>query len=258
MLTELEIKQLAAERKIDEYSLLREYLQLLFLKSFYERAGSQTTFFKGGTAIRFLFGSFRFSEDLDFTTAINKARMEKMITTVLAEIKRETGLEVSFKSAPSLATNFTFRLQFENLPLSSPRLFLKLDFSTRENVLEPQASVLETTLPVSPLPVAKHLSPKEILAEKIRAILHRVRGRDLFDLWYLLSKKTPLDWRFIDRKLSYYHETTNRQDLLHRLEAFSDKLIRFDLDKYLPENFRRAGLQLVPKIKEALEEKVGP
>ncbi len=35
----------------------------------------------------------------------------------------------------------------------------------------------------------------EILAEKVRAILTRAKGRDLFDLWCLLNQKAALGQR---------------------------------------------------------------
>ncbi|MFC1710146.1 nucleotidyl transferase AbiEii/AbiGii toxin family protein [Patescibacteria group bacterium] len=63
------------------------------------------------------------------------------------------------------------------------------DFSRRETILEPKTSPIETTLPIGAVSLINHLSEREILAEKIRAIYSRKKGRDLFDLWYLLSKK---------------------------------------------------------------------
>ena len=40
--------------------------------------------------------------------------------------------------------------------------------------------------PVGPYPQVAHLKIKELLAEKVRAILTRTRGRDIFDLYFLL------------------------------------------------------------------------
>jgi predicted nucleotidyltransferase component of viral defense system len=46
---------------------LREYLQALVLRSFYESEAFRNLAFVGGTALRFLHGLPRFSEDLDFS-----------------------------------------------------------------------------------------------------------------------------------------------------------------------------------------------
>ncbi len=48
-------------------NVVREYIQHLFLSCLYKIKGSEKLLFKGGTALRIIFGSPRFSEDLDFT-----------------------------------------------------------------------------------------------------------------------------------------------------------------------------------------------
>lgn len=68
MMTTEQIGEPARHFKIDDASILREYVQFLFLRSFYALKESRHVFFKGGTAIHFRYGSFRFSEDLDFST----------------------------------------------------------------------------------------------------------------------------------------------------------------------------------------------
>ena len=55
------ITDLARKFDIDEYSILREYIQLLFLRDFYQISDSASVFFKGGTLIHLLLRSFRFS-----------------------------------------------------------------------------------------------------------------------------------------------------------------------------------------------------
>lgn len=85
--------------------------------------------------------------------------------------------------------------------ISRQDLTVKLDFSKRETIIEPKTSPIETALPVSGVILINHLSTKEILAEKIRAIYTRRKGCDLFDLWYLISKKVKIDNNLIEDKL---------------------------------------------------------
>ena len=61
MITKEQIQELAKKFSIDWYSIMREYLQIVFLASLYESKSSQDVYFKGGTAIRLLLNSFRFS-----------------------------------------------------------------------------------------------------------------------------------------------------------------------------------------------------
>ena len=54
---------------------MREYVRLLFLRSFCALKDSRNAFFKGGTAIHFHHGSFRYPEDLDsFDFSYNQHR----------------------------------------------------------------------------------------------------------------------------------------------------------------------------------------
>lgn len=248
MLTKIEIQKLATSNKIDEYSFLREYFQILILKYFYARPGSESTFFKGGTAIKLIFGSFRFSEDLDFTTNKSKASIYGILEKALMEVAQFTNSQGAVKEMETVGNNFTFRLQFSGLPIPAS-IFIKTDFSTRESVLDPITGVLTTTLPVSPLPIIRHLSRKEILAEKIRAIMHRLRGRDVFDLWYLLSIGEIIDWNFVNKKAAYYRENIIGDQLVSRLNLFSERQLHLDLDKFLPQDYRKINLDLVNKIR---------
>jgi len=57
-MTTEQIGELARHFKIDEASIVREYVQLLFLRSFYALKESRHVFFKGGTAIHFHYSVF--------------------------------------------------------------------------------------------------------------------------------------------------------------------------------------------------------
>ena len=62
----LALAQAAANRG-QALNSLREYLQALVLRSFHEAEAFRCVAFVGGTALRFLHGLPRFSEDLDFS-----------------------------------------------------------------------------------------------------------------------------------------------------------------------------------------------
>lgn len=79
MLAINQIKELSKSLKINETVVIREYVQLLFLKELYEEKYSENLFFKGGTAIRLILGGVRFSEDLDFTVDVNREGFDLFI-----------------------------------------------------------------------------------------------------------------------------------------------------------------------------------
>ena len=61
------IKKKAVKFQTTELNIIREYCQHLFLSNFYQQKASDRVLFKGGTALRIIYYSPRFSEDLDFT-----------------------------------------------------------------------------------------------------------------------------------------------------------------------------------------------
>ena len=77
------------KERIDRVTVEREYWQLLFLQKLYQLKGSQNIYFKGGTAIRFFYQSFRFSEDLDFTSTISKKETENILFEVFNFLKAD-------------------------------------------------------------------------------------------------------------------------------------------------------------------------
>lgn len=64
MLTKTQIQRLAQRHGIGMQAQERDYVQHLILWQFYGR--EQPLIFKGGTALRLLYGGSRYSEDLNF------------------------------------------------------------------------------------------------------------------------------------------------------------------------------------------------
>src|SRR3990167_4379162 len=78
-------------------NIVREYCQHLFLSYLYQQPGSERLLFKGGTALRIVFKSPRFSEDLDFTGVnITQDEVEEVFTNTLADIEN-TGIHVELE-----------------------------------------------------------------------------------------------------------------------------------------------------------------
>jgi len=73
-------------------NIVREYFQHVFLGELYKLPNAEKLLFKGGTALRIVYGSPRFSEDLDFSlfgVAQNeiKSFVEELFIHVLAEME---------------------------------------------------------------------------------------------------------------------------------------------------------------------------
>ena len=250
MLSKEQVQIFSKELKIDSFSVYREYLQLLFLKYFYDLPKSNQIYFKGGTAIKFLYGSFRFSEDLDFSSTLKEEEIISLIQKAIKNLSQE--ISVSFKPEKSVADSFTGRI-FQGISDFSFSLTVRLDISLREKPIHIENNYIETTFPIVPYPLVVHLAAKEILAEKIRALIIRGKGRDLFDIWFLLSKKIEIDWNLVNLKMSFYNRKTDIKEIIGMVKEIPDQEIIKDLTKFLPLNHRSIIKEIRVWLMEKLE-----
>lgn len=251
------ISQKALTSQIDRYTVIREYVQLLFLRYFYERPRRIKAFFKGGTALRFLFNSFRFSEDLDFTCLGDMKKMRSSLgEDILPKLEAESGFKILVKDEKAFEeVGVGYRLVLQPNELIRQPLGIRLDFSFREKPIEPEVSAIAVyDYPISPFPLVTHLSEKEILAEKVRAILVRKTPRDLFDLWFLLKQGVYLDWGFVVKKMEYYPKVKFDKEMLKReIQKFKPEDLKKDLNQFLPTNYRDFYLKIIRETLSLLE-----
>ena len=253
MITKEQIHILSKKYKINESVILREYLQLFFLNEFYSEKESQNIFFKGGTALHLIYGSPRFSENLDFTVEMEQKTFNKFISTLFKKIeKKET---ITFKPKKTI-TGKTFLLKSKSI-LFSNETYINLDFSFREKILEPKKSIINTSYPILFTSYIYNLSKNEILAEKIRALLTRkiTKGRDIYDMWYLLNQDANIDDKLINKKLKYYNLKLNKNNILKKIKNFTKKDFILDLRPFVPINERDKLGELFEYIKNYLDKK---
>jgi len=253
MISKDQIHSLAEKNKINETVVFREYLQLFFLEELYSQNQSKNVFFKGGTALHLIYKSPRFSEDLDFTVELEEKKFLDFIWKLFNGLsKKET---VTFKEKKTIAgKRFLLTADASVLPYKT---FVNLDFSFREKVLEPQKSVIDTNFPVIFTSYIYHLSKEEIFAEKIRALLKRAKGRDLYDLWYLTTQGAFLKKELIKEKLKYYHlENIGKDDILKKVKSFSKKDFILDLRPLVPIDERDKLESFFDYIQDYLEKRL--
>lgn len=248
MISKNQIEELSSLYKIDGFTIFREYLQLIFLNYLYQNTKADDFYFKGGTAIHLLFNSPRFSEDLDFSTQYPSGKIGSIIKDVEGQMKRElTTLSIQLLHKGKEGTRY--RLKYTSPDFKYP-FGIRLDVA-QERPLSKNISPLLTKFPVVIFPVITHLSAEEILAEKIRAFFTRVKGRDVFDIWFLLEKGVKMDKNLIEEKFKKINQNFEMAKLLKKLEALPEDALRQDLDRFLPEPHRKIK-DLVPRIKTKL------
>lgn len=246
MITDSQITDLAKLFHIDRFTILREYLQLVFLSCVYAQAKADKVYFKGGTAIHLLFDSPRFSEDLDFSTVLSSVDAGRLIKEAETEMRREIpGIKILLWHRGK--RGIRFKLIYRSADFKYPTA-IRIDISF-EKPLMPVSSPLLTKFPIMLFPVVSHLVAEEILAEKARVLLARVKGRDVFDLWFLLTKDVAVDQELIAKKIG---RKTFMPELRRRIANFPDKTLKLDLDQFLPAPMRK-----ITDLKQRLESLLG-
>ena len=194
------LKQLA--EKIEDNNtarcVVREYLQARLLESIQGSGAFENWAFVGGTALRFLYSTERFSEDLDFS--LSSAGIEDNFVDIIKRLKRNFSVEgysVIVKAQTGKTVKSAF-LKFPGLlyeiklsPHRSEAISIKVEIDTNP----PEGAGFETSITRKYcLLNILHYDKSSLLAGKLHALLNRkyVKGRDIYDLmWYLSDRTWP-------------------------------------------------------------------
>jgi len=203
----------------------KHYIQLLILRSIYSFV-SRELVFKGGTALSLFYDLNRFSEDLDFTLREN-FDFKGLVSEVSKDLEA-FGVRNNVKIMEDNPSSFSFRIGAEG-PLFTKeieRCFVRVEISKREEVIK-EVEVKELKpiyADISPFLVTV-MNAEEILAEKIRALFHRAKARDLYDVWFLLQKGVKIDVELVNKKLSYYKMKFDKEKFIEKVSSLEKSWI---------------------------------
>jgi len=163
--------------------------------------------FKGGTYLWFCHKLPRFSEDLDFTIKedINTNKLRKTIIDTLYNYGAEA--EIKTKKMINKDISLGFRIDIKGLFYTGKpqsKTYISIDISKREKpILDIKPCRLQLDYYEMPEFYVNVLDLREVFAEKVRAVLTRNKGRDLYDLYFLIEKGYDFDIDLINEKLKY-------------------------------------------------------
>jgi predicted nucleotidyltransferase component of viral defense system len=244
----------------ETYIRRAEIAQLIILHQLYMQKDSQSLIFQGGTAIRWCYGGNRFSEDLDFVTTLSPEAAHGILTKALKGVQKAMvphfgvgEMTLTEKAARADALKFFADFRPENsrekisIKIELERLAAERKPDLQNHVLSSLSSVAylisagEFRVP-RPNAVVVAETPAEILSDKVRSLLERpyIKGRDLFDVWFLSSiLKISVDREIVERKFNMYSALFNArrnmayftapsgEDKKEMLEAIENDLSRF-------------------------------
>ncbi len=213
------IRELAHKYQTTELNVRREYVQHLFLSYFYQKPQTDKIYFKGGTALRILYDSPRFSEDLDFSSSLTTIHpIEQAVLETLAEIERENirpELSESKRTSGGYLAIMTFQLGADTVSL-------QLDISLREG--RKQGEPITVASSYIPAFTVISLAREQLIKEKLTALLARKKARDFYDLYFILRANLL--------------PTKERSVLTQSLETLRESDINFEkeLKQFLPKS----------------------
>jgi len=186
-------------------NVVREEYEMIFLKTLLESKWGKYLVFKGGTALRLAYNSLRFSEDLDFSLT-RKIDWPKLKEVIKNESKQLPAVKLKDLRDKYFTYFGLFSIKEDYLP--QPFL-IKIEISKRvcKWKRDFDFTLSQLSSPVTPLKTSGFVvTKKRAFLDKKKAVLERKKGRDLYDLWWLLrdlAKKTSLpDIRYDKKKVS--------------------------------------------------------
>ena len=150
-------------------NIVREYFQHVFLGELYKLGEAGKMLFKGGTALRIIYGSPRFSEDLDFSLfevsqSQIKSFVEKLFVEVLAEME-QIGIKVEIGEKSNVTTGGYFGVAtFRILEYQPVGVEINISARNGEDIRGEVDSVANDFVPTYTI---VHLPQSKLVEEKI-------------------------------------------------------------------------------------------
>lgn len=234
----------------EKFNSLREFCQLLTLKTLDELGGFKHIAFVGGTALRILYDLNRFSEDLDFCLIGKENYSFLDLMTAIEKSLQLYNLDITIKSkertgVASAFIKFNSVLNDLNLsPYKDKRLMIKFEVDQRPpREYHTQLSVINDEFLIG----INHFDLASLFAGKLHAVLcsKYTKGRDFYDLVWYLSKRVVPNFEFLNNAIMQ----TENEDRNITVENFANIL----QDKIATTNFDQVKSDVLPFLRDQSE-----
>src|SRR5680860_84758 len=238
MLSLKELKPYYPESLHDyERFIIREYLQYKILEIIFESPYENKLAFLGGTCLRIVHNNNRFSEDLDFDNFGLTMNDFNGITAVVKTELERLGYEVEIRNVKKGAYHCYIRfpeiLYDEGLTQhKEEKILIRLDTEAHNFNYKPDKPLLNKFDVFTQI----NTTPKDILlAQKFYAIVNRKRnkGRDFFDIVFLLSQEQTPNYEYLFAKLGIESPEMLRHRIIEKCEQLDMKEMAQDVRPFL-------------------------
>jgi len=192
MIAKESLQKLATQYQTSIFpNVVREYFQHVFLSELYKLPEAVNLLFKGGTALRIIYGSPRFSEDLDFSIFKIadhnlKKYVEDLFIRVLAAVEK-TGIKIEVGERSDRTSGGYFGIAtFTMLDYRPVGVEINISARNGRDIGGEIDSIANDFVPAYTL---VHLPQDELVEEKIfGALIERKKPRDFYDLYFMMRK----------------------------------------------------------------------
>ncbi len=223
MINKEQLQKIAATSGLGLYQQEKDYLLKLFLYYYYKQFNDAV--FKGGTCLKYIYNLNRFSEDLDFNIN-NQKLFQEQIKQTLKHFEK-IGISYYFIKEESFKDAYTCEIGFHG-PLydgtNQTQNKFRIDAGYRTGTLKkPEWKLIKSEYPeIEDNFLIQIMNQQEIFAEKITALFGRKKGRDLFDVWFLINAGLLLDKKLLKNKLSNQKVKINFKNIAQKKEYERD------------------------------------
>ncbi len=231
--------QAIAQNRAFDPMILKEYIQCQTLEYLSRQPGAAGMAFIGGTCLRLVHGINRFSENLDFDCKdMDKIQFLHLTDNLLAYLEK-SGYKVEAKDRESVnLTAFRRSIYFPELLYAlhlsgyrEQRFLMKIETQDQEIEYPYETVFLNRCGFLFPLNVA----PISVLcAMKVLAALTRSKGRDFYDLMFLLQRSEP-DYGFLEQKTAIHNKSRLIAELIKKADSTDLSRKRRDFEHLLIE-----------------------
>ncbi len=235
--------------------ILREYLQYKILEIVFNGPYASKLCFLGGTCLRIVHNQQRFSEDLDFDNFNLSVQEFNSISKNIEEKLTLEGYEVECKEIIKGAFHCYIRFPkiLFNEGLSGhleEKILIQLDTESQDFKFTPESIIINkfdvfTSIFITPLSI--------LLAQKFYAVINRKRnkGRDFYDIVFLLGKGIKPDLIYIQLKLGVKTGNDLKVLIIETCNKISMKEMADDVEPFL---FNPSDAKKVLFFKEYLQQ----
>lgn len=236
----------AAAEGISSRIMGMEVIQVHLLDAIFSRTESAGLSFQGGTCLRLVHGGHRYSEDLDF---VDDKTSAEALDGLMQRSTRSAGARLAAVLGPGetklgamtdggAVLSWWFRYQ-----RSGAREVLRVKLEVGRYPAHDVAVRATTATSFSPLPTAlvRACSLRELLADKVNALAQReyVKGRDLYDIWFLNAMGVETDRNLARRKFQDYGTRRPLEKLSERMQVLEAGEVSAEMERFLPSALRQ-------------------